>query len=83
MGFLDHMATLDFPGSSVVKDLLTINLPENTGAAGGLGFGPWVRKIPWRRRPDPTLIFLPGEFHGQRTLVGYRPWGCKESDRTK
>ena len=77
------MATLDFPGSSVVKNLLTINLPENTGAAGRLGFGPRVRKIPWRRRPDPTPIFLPGEFHGQRTLVGYRPWGCKESDTTK
>ena len=78
MGFLDHMAALDFPGSSVVK-----NLPDNTGTAGRLQFGPWVRKIPWRRRPDPTPIFLPGEFYGQRSLAGYRPWGCKESDTTK
>ena len=40
-----------------------------------LGFNPWVRKIPWRREWLPTPVFLPGEFHGQRTLVGYSPWG--------
>ena len=45
-----------------------------------LGFNPWVRKIPWRREWLPTPVFLPGEFHGQRTLVGYSPWGQKESD---
>ena len=37
-----------------------------------LGFDPWVRKIPWRREWLPILVFLPGEFHGQRSLVGYR-----------
>ena len=42
------------------------------------GFEPWVRKISWRREWQPTLVFLPGEFHGQRGLVGYSPWGCKE-----
>jgi len=31
-------------------------------------------KIPWRRKWEPTLVFLPREFHGQRSLVGYRPW---------
>ena len=31
----------------------------------------------------PTPVFLPGEFHGQRSLVGYSPWGCKESDTTE
>ena len=41
---------------------------------------PWVRKIPWRRAWQPTPIFLPGESHGQRSLEGYRPWGCKELD---
>ena len=46
-------------------------------------FNPWVRKIPWRRKWQPTPIFLPGESHGQRSLVGYSPWGCKESDRNK
>ena len=41
------------------------------------GFDPWVRKIPWRRKWQPTPVFLPGESHGQRGLEGYSPWGCK------
>ena len=45
-----------------------------------LGFSPWVGKIPWRRKWQPTPVFLPGESHGQRSLVGYSPWGRKESD---
>ena len=40
--------------------------------------GPWVGKISWRRKWQATLVFLPGESHGHRSLVGYRPWGCKE-----
>ena len=40
----------------------------------------WVREIPWRRKWQPTLIFLPGKSHGQRNLIGYSPWGHKESD---
>ena len=47
------------------------------------GFDPWVRKIPWRRDWQPTAVFLPGESHGQRSLVGYSPWGRKEWDRTE
>ena len=43
-------------------------------------FSPWVGKIPWRRERLPTLVFLPGEFHGQRSLAGYSLWGHKESD---
>ena len=39
------------------------------------GFNPWVGKIPWRRACQPTPVFLPGEFHGQRSLMGYSPWG--------
>ena len=39
---------------------------------------PWVRKIPQRRERLPTPVFWPGESHGQRSLVGYSPWGCKE-----
>ena len=34
----------------------------------------WVGKIPWRRKWQPTLVFLPGESHGQRSLAGYSPW---------
>ena len=46
-------------------------------------FDPWIRKIPWRRKWHSTLIFLPGESHGQRNLAGYSPWGCKELDTTE
>ena len=42
------------------------------------GFNPWVKKIPWRRARQPTPVFLPGESHGQRSLAGYSPKGCKE-----
>ena len=45
--------------------------------------GTWVWKIPWRRKWQPTPVFLPGEFHRQRSLVGFSPWGCKESDVTE
>ena len=38
-------------------------------------FNPWVRKIPWRSEQLPIPVFLPREFHGQRSLVGYSPWG--------
>ena len=38
---------------------------------------PLVRKIPWRKERLPTPVFLPGEFHGQRSLVGYSPWSCR------
>ena len=44
------------------------------------GFDPWVQKILWRRKWQPTPVFLPGKFHGQRSLAGCRPWGRKESD---
>ena len=42
-----------------------------------------VRKIPWRREWQPTPVFLPGEFQGQKSLAGYSPWGCKELDITE
>ena len=46
------------------------------------GFDPWVENIPWRRKWQPTPVFLPGESHGQRSLMGYSPWGHKESETT-
>ena len=42
-----------------------------------VGFDPWVGKIPWRRKWQPTPVLLPGKSHGQRCLEGYRPWGCR------
>ena len=46
-------------------------------------FNPWVRKILWRRKWQPTLVFLPGESSGQRSLAGYSPRGHKDSDTTE
>ena len=45
------------------------------------GFDPWFGKISWRRKWQLTPVFLPGKSHGQRSLVGYSPWGGKETDR--
>ena len=46
-------------------------------------FSLWVGKILWRRAWKPSPVLLPGEFHGQRSLVGCSPWGYKESDTTE
>ena len=67
-----------FLASSVVK-----NLPVNAGDMRHR-FDPWVRKIPpWRRKWQPTLVFLPGESQGQRSLEGYSPRGSQELDTTE
>ena len=55
----------------------------NAGDAGDMGSIPGVRKIPWRRAWQPIPVFLPGEFHEQRSLAGYSSWGHKESDMTE
>ena len=56
---------------------------ESTCDAGDRVWPPWVGKIPWKREQLPTLAFLSGESHGQRSLVGYSLWGCRESDTTE
>ena len=53
---------------------------NNLPAVRKSGFNPWVREIPWKREWQPTPVFLPGEFHGQRSLVGYSPRAHKKSD---
>ena len=47
------------------------------------GFVPWVGKMPWSRKWQPTPVFLPGKLHGERTLAGHSPWGHQESDATE
>ena len=69
---------LGFPGGSEVKASACTCLH-----CGRLGFNSWVRKIPWRRDRLPTPVFLLGEFHEQRRLVGYSPWAHIESDTTE
>ena len=59
------------------------NPPASTTDAGRPEFDPWVRKILWRRKWQPTPVSLPGESHGQRNLAGYGPWDCNESDMTE
>ena len=44
-------------------------------------FDPWVGMIPWRRKWQSSLVFLPGKSHGQRSLVSLNPWGHKRIER--
>ena len=64
----------DFPGG-----IVTENLPASAGDTGRFRFDPWIGKITWRREWQPTLVFLPGEFHGQRSMVGYSPWDRRQT----
>ena len=68
---------MGFPVALVVK-----NLPANAGDTRDAGSIPGLGRFPWRRKWQPTPVFLPGEFHGQRILAAYSPWGCTESDMT-
>ena len=63
---------MSFPGGAVVK-----NPPANAGDVRR-GYDPWVGKIPWSRKLQPTPISLTGKLHGQGSLVGYSPWGYIE-----
>ena len=56
---------------------LVAQMVKNLPAMQETQFNPWVGKMPWRREWLPTPVFLPGEFHGQRSLTGYCPWGHK------
>ena len=56
------------------------NPPAKEGAAGHMGLISGLGRFPWRRAWKPAPVFLPGESHGQRSLVGYSPWSCKELD---
>ena len=70
-----YIYTWGFPGGSDSKGIcLQCRRP---------GFNLWVGKIPWRREWLPTPKFLPVESYGQRSLVDYSPWGCKDLDMTE
>jgi len=56
---------------------------KNLPASAGTQVQYLVEKIPWRKEWQPTPVSLPGEFHGQRRLVGYSLWGLKQSDTTE
>ena len=63
--------------------LVVKNPPANTGDLRDMGSIPGFGKIPERRNWQPTPVFLPGESHGQMSLVGYSPWGHKGLDTTE
>ena len=65
---------MGFPGGSAGE--------ESTCQCKRLGFNPWVGKIPWRKKRQPTSVFLPGKSREQRSLVGYGPWDTEELDMT-
>ena len=73
--------TIITPSSQV--GLVVKNQPVSAGDIKRCRFNPWVGKIPWRRAWQPTPVFWPGEFHGQRSLACFRPWGHKESNMTE
>ena len=62
---------------------MVAQMVKNLPAMQETWFNPWVGKIPWRKKWQPSPVFLPRESHGQRSLVGYSPQGPKESDRTE
>ena len=68
---------MGFPGGASGKELTCQCRRRNR-----CGFDPRVEQIPWRRAWQPTPVVLPGDAHGQSSLVGYSPWGHTESDRT-
>ena len=57
--------------------LVVKNPPASAGDIKRFRFDHWVGKIPCRRERQPAPVFLPGEFHRQRSLVGYSPWGSQ------
>ena len=59
---------------------MALEVKNLTANAGDVEFHPWVGKMPWRRKWQPTPVFLPGASHGWRSLVGYGPWGRRDSD---
>ena len=77
-GILQWVAISSFKGSALVAQTLK-NLPAMRET--------WVPSLGWKDPLEKGMathsVFLPGESYGQRSLVGYSPWGCKESDTTE
>ena len=78
MSILIENVYIDFPGGASDKELKCQCRRQKRH-----GFNPWVGKIPWRRKWQPTPVSLPGESHGQRSLMGYSPKSRKELDMSE
>ena len=77
--FIDYAKAFD----CVRKTSLVAQMVKCLPTMWETGFNPWVGKIPWRRIWQPTLVLLCGKSHRRRSVVGYSPWDCKESDVTE
>ena len=75
--FMVSLWTGGFPGGPSGKELTCQCMRLNRR-----GFDPWVWKIPWRRKWQPTFVFLPGKSHGERNLAGYSLWGHRVGKRS-
>ena len=75
---VNHCLFLGFPGGASGKESAC-----QCRRCKRYWFDPWMKKIPWRRKCQPTPVSLPGKFHGQRSLVGYSLQGHKELDMTE
>ena len=69
--------------SALILASLIVQTVKNLPAMQETWICPWVGKIPWRREEQPSPVLLPQEVDGQKSLVGYSPWSCKESHTTE
>ena len=83
MGLLSNKNYSMLKLSSILRELGGLDSKESACNAGDPGSIPGSGRFPWRRKWQPTPIFLLGKSHGQRSLVDYSPWGHKESDTTE
>ena len=72
---LDAMNVQQLPQTVSKVELVVKNLPANAGDTRNVGWIPGLDPLYWRRKGQPTPVFLPGKSHGQRSLEGYSPWG--------
>ena len=75
--FATVFKVLDYSGASLGARMV-MNVPSMQET-----HDPWFGKVSWRRKWLPTPVFLPGKFHGERSLAGYSLWGCKELGTTE
>ena len=80
---LKNIDSINTRASQLFASLVAQRLKQSACNAGDLGLIPGLGRFPWKRKWQPIPVFLPGESHGPRSLVGYSPRGRKESDMTE
>ena len=77
---LDGILCFIFYNYGIISQGLVAQIVKDRPAMQETQVQSLVRKTPWGRKRQATSVFLPGEFHGHRNLVGYSAWGCIELD---